>query len=117
MDIGALILKHLLDLYNLGTNLFTRLMLNYAQSNPKVYAAIQALGSAFNMLVGITVLYIIMKLFSKLEKLILAAIIVGWAIFALLVVGLLNPHTAQQVAALIEKTVATINQTLTTTPK
>ena len=115
VDIGALILKYMLDLYNLGTNIFTKLLMSYAQSNPRVAVAIQALGSAFNMLVSVTVLYIILKLFSKLEKVILVLIIIGWIGFALLLAGLLNPHTAAQVAQLIEKAVSSINATMSKT--
>jgi len=113
LDIGALIIKYILDLYNLGTNLVTRVLMSYAQNNPQVQAAIQALGSAFNMLVGVTVLYIILKLFSKIEKVILVLIIIGWIVFGLIAAGLMNPHTAQQVAALIEKAVSSINASLT----
>ncbi len=117
VDVGALILKHMLDLYNLGTHLFTRLFMSYAESNPRVAAAIQALGSAFNMLVGVTVLYVILKLFQRLEKVILALIILGWVGFALLVAGLLNPHTAAQVAQLIEKAAQVANSTLAAGPR
>ena len=112
VDIGALILKHMLDLYNLGTHILTSILMSYAKSNPRVATAIQALGSAFNMLIGVTVLYVVLKLFSKLEKLILALIIIGWVGFALILVGLLNPHTASQVAQLIEKATAAVNATL-----
>ena len=112
VDIGALILHRMLELYNLGTHLLTKLLLSYAQSNPRVAQAIQALGSAFNMLIGVTVLYIVMKLFSKFEKVILALIIIGWIGFALILAGLLNPHTAAQVAQLVEKAANVANATL-----
>ncbi len=111
MDIGAVIIKQLLDLYNLGTNLLMQALMSYAQQNPRVMTAIQALGSAFNMLVGVTVLYILLKIFSRLEKVILVLIVIGWLVFGLLVAGLMNPSTAQQVASLLEKAVVAINTT------
>ncbi|NPA05406.1 MAG: hypothetical protein GXO09_04865 [Crenarchaeota archaeon] len=104
-DVFALILATLLKLYNWGSCLLHNLLSEYLSRFPQAEKTVEALGSAFNLLVNLTVFYILFKLFKRFDKIILIALIIGWSVFALVMLGALNPHTVAKISEMLNKTV------------
>ncbi len=104
-DLFALILAALLRMYNWGSCLLQHLLREYLSNFPQAERTVEALGSAFNLLVNLTVFYILFKLFKKFDKIILIALVVGWSVFALVMLGALNPHTVAKVSEMLNKTI------------
>ncbi|HIP66393.1 MAG TPA: hypothetical protein EYH08_07720 [Pyrodictium sp.] len=105
----------LMKLYMWGSTLFNELLKSYVEVYPQARRAIDALGNVFNLLANLTVFYVILKLASKLEKFVLTLLLLGWGVFGLVLLGILNPTMAAEISRIIEKGVEVVSRTLNST--
>jgi len=104
-----------MKLYMWGSTLFNELLKSYVEVYPQARRAIDALGNVFNLLANLTVFYVILKLASKLEKFVLTLLLLGWGVFGLVLLGILNPTMAAEISRIIEKGVEVVSRTLNST--
>lgn len=114
-DIVAQLFYALMKLYTWGSTLFNELLRSYVEVYPQAQKAVDALGEVFNLLVNLTVLYVVLKLASKLEKFVLMLLLLGWGVFGLVLLGVLNPSMAAELSKIIEKSVEAVSKTLNNT--
>lgn len=118
-DIVAQFFYALMKIYTWGSTLFHELLKSYVDVYPQAKRAVDALGEVFNLLVNLTVFYMVLKLASKFEKFVLMLLLLGWGVFGLVLLGALNPSMAAEISKIIEKGVEAVskalNNTLTTT--
>jgi len=104
-----------MKVYMWGSTLFNELLKSYVEVYPQARKAVDALGNVFNLLVNLTVFYIVLKLASKLEKFILTLLLLGWGVFGLVLLGALNPSMAAEISKIIEKSVEIVSRALNST--
>ena len=114
-DIVAQLFYALMKLYTWGSALFNELLRSYVEVYPQAQKAVDALGEVFNLLANLTVFYIVLKLASKLEKFVLMLLLLGWGVFGLVLLGVLNPSMAAELSKIIEKSVEAVSKTLNNT--
>jgi len=104
-----------MKVYMWGSTLFNELLKSYIEVYPQARRAIDALGNVFNLLANLTVFYVMLKLASKLEKFVLTLLLLGWGVFGLVLLGVLNPSTAAEISKIIEKGVEVVSRALNST--
>ncbi|HIP85311.1 MAG TPA: hypothetical protein EYH17_01550 [Pyrodictium sp.] len=114
-DIVVQLFYALMKVYMWGSTLFNELLKSYVEVYPQARKAVDALGNVFNLLVNLTVFYIVLKLASKLEKFILTLLLLGWGVFGLVLLGSLNPSMAAEISKIIEKSVEIVSRALNST--
>jgi len=114
-DIVVQLFYALMKVYMWGSTLFNELLKSYVEVYPQARKAVDALGNVFNLLVNLTVFYIVLKLASKLEKFILTLLLLGWGVFGLVLLGALNPSMAAEISKIIEKSVEIVSRALNST--
>jgi len=114
-DVIVQLFYALMRLYMWGSTLFNELLKSYVEVYPQARRAVDALSNVFNLLANLTVFYVILKLASKLEKFVLTLLLLGWGVFGLVLLGILNPTMAAEISRIIEKGVEVVSRTLNST--